>query len=535
MKATIPAVAYYRMSTDKQEASIPDQRKAVEKFAEQNGYRILREYSDEGISGWKSTERKGFSKLIDDAPNGEFKAVLCWDIDRFSRFDPLEANHYWYLLDRAGVHLATVAQGQLDWHDLGGWLSASVQQHGKSQYVKDLARNSARGTRERRLAGKWCGPPPYGYALESGRLVLGDPEKIANVRRIFSMRGRGASLTEIAETLNSEGIPTPRNTLWRTIHVRTILDRETYLGVSVVGKHSQAAFCKIVEEPVTLPDTHEAIIDRETWDRVQAMPRLVRRNNGRGGGPGGRLSGLVRCGRCGGPMYCNRVTGDNYYYICASYHEGKQRCGKGCGHCAVKRERLEDAVFTVIRDKVLLGSQQRLEAAIAKKLSRRGGENRADRRKSLGRQIATLTQQIDQATERLLLVDPDLLPGAQVKLRELIAKRDSLEDSLRAAERSQERQLEPSKVAAMLWTLPDAMRNGKPEAARTACQLLIDHVEVGFEFDSERSTAKRKRFKITGAHMHMRSSDEATEGVLSCAVWSSQRGPIWLPEELLAA
>src|SRR5688572_442699 len=110
MPAFIPAVAYYRMSSDRQETSIAHQRTSVEHYARENGYKLLREYADEGISGWKSGERLAFQRLIEEAKAGDFQAVLCWDQDRFSRFDPLEANHYWYLLDRAGVKLATVAQ-----------------------------------------------------------------------------------------------------------------------------------------------------------------------------------------------------------------------------------------------------------------------------------------------------------------------------------------------------------------------------------------------------------------------------------------
>jgi len=113
MATRIPAVAYYRMSSDKQETSINDQRSAVQQYAQVNGYTIVREFVDEGISGWKTKERLAFGQLIEAADSGRFKAVLCWDIDRFSRFDPLETNHYWYLLDRAGVSLATVAQGDL--------------------------------------------------------------------------------------------------------------------------------------------------------------------------------------------------------------------------------------------------------------------------------------------------------------------------------------------------------------------------------------------------------------------------------------
>jgi DNA invertase Pin-like site-specific DNA recombinase len=121
-KALIPAAIYLRMSSDEQTCSIPAQRTAVQEYAEKNGYEIVAEYADSAISGWKSDERKEFKRLIQDADGGKFKAVLVWDQDRFSRFEVLEANHYWYLLDRAGVHLASVAQGRINFADLGEWL-----------------------------------------------------------------------------------------------------------------------------------------------------------------------------------------------------------------------------------------------------------------------------------------------------------------------------------------------------------------------------------------------------------------------------
>ena len=257
MPQKIAAVAYYRMSSDKQETSIRDQKSAVEEYANQNGYKIIREYADEGVSGWKAEQRQAFQELIYDAQKrGDFKAVLCWDQDRFSRFDPMEANHYWYLLDRAGVHLATVTQGKLDWHDLGGWLTASVQQHGKAQYVKDLARNTTRGLRKRKLAGQWVGTAPYGYNLQDGQLVPGDPEKIEVVRRIFNERVQGYGLTTIAKNLNSDGITTPRGAGWSTQSVKHILQRDAYIGNTVIGKHARGKFERISEEQVTIENTH---------------------------------------------------------------------------------------------------------------------------------------------------------------------------------------------------------------------------------------------------------------------------------------
>jgi site-specific DNA recombinase len=201
MNGRIPAAAYYRMSSDKQDRSIDEQREEVRRYAQENGYEIACEYWDEAISGWKAEQRAGFQRLIADAQKGSFQAVLCWDQDRFSRFPVLEANHYWYLLDKAGVHIATVAQGRLDLDDLGGWLKASVTQHGKAEYCRDLSRNTVRGMRERRLKGIWSGRPPYGYRRgEDGKLDLGDPAEVAIVREIFQMRQDGMGFKRIARS-----------------------------------------------------------------------------------------------------------------------------------------------------------------------------------------------------------------------------------------------------------------------------------------------------------------------------------------------
>jgi hypothetical protein len=121
------------MSDKKQDKSMPAQKDEIEKFAAANGYRVIRWYRDDGISGAETVKRAGFQALIHDAQeNRDFEVIIAWDQDRFSRFDPMEANYYWYILRQAGVRIVTVATGELDFSDLGGWLAASVTQHGKA-------------------------------------------------------------------------------------------------------------------------------------------------------------------------------------------------------------------------------------------------------------------------------------------------------------------------------------------------------------------------------------------------------------------
>jgi|GEM_PF-1133513 len=512
MATKIPAVAYYRMSSDKQETSIADQRIAVEEYAQQNNYRLVREYVDEGISGWKSEERIAFQSLIADAEKGDFAAVLCWDQDRFSRFPVLEANHYWFLLDRAGVHIATVAQGRLDFADLGEWLKASVVQHGKAEYCKDLSRNVCRGMREKRQAGYWLSPAPFGYEIVDSKLKPnGDAEL---VRRIFQLRLAGYGTHLIAKELNNDDIKTPRGSDWQSQSVRNILVRVTYVGDSLIGNFARGKFNKLVNQPQTIKDTHPAIVSRQTFDAVQRLPKLARAANGRGGSSGARLSGLMFCGRCGGKMYSLSGGNQRSYYLCTNYSEGTRRKGEKCGHCAVNRSQFEDAVFNRLRETILKQDSSRLEAAIQRELDRRVANSRPVDRSDVKRQIAKLDRQIDKGTEQLLLIDADLLPGAQAKLRELKDRRDGLEAT--TVEPRTSRLPSADEIADQLWSIDETLRTAEPVAVRHLLRQMVEGIVCDFDFDKARSSAKRKRYRFAGAEIVLRSSEsEQLPGQLS--------------------
>jgi DNA invertase Pin-like site-specific DNA recombinase len=205
----IPAVAYYRMSDDKQETSIPDQREAVEKLARADGATIIREYVDEGISGDDTEHRTDFQRMLADATRlGDFEAVYCWDQDRFGRFDNIEAGYWIKPLRDAGVYLKTVAQGRIDWNDFAGRIVYAVQQEGKHAFLRDMSRNTARGMLAKAKRGEWLGgKPPYGYRLtEAKRLEPADPRHVEVVRWLFrEYLARDVGCAQLAEELNARG------------------------------------------------------------------------------------------------------------------------------------------------------------------------------------------------------------------------------------------------------------------------------------------------------------------------------------------
>ena len=144
--ALTPAVGYIRMSSNQQDASPPSNGQRSPSWPNKTGYRIIRWYEDPGISGDDTRKRKQFLRMIRDAEEkGDFAAILCWDQDRFGRFDTIEAGSIIFPLRQAGIWLQTVTQGRIDWNTFQGRLIYTVQQEGKHQYLIDLSRNVLRG------------------------------------------------------------------------------------------------------------------------------------------------------------------------------------------------------------------------------------------------------------------------------------------------------------------------------------------------------------------------------------------------------
>ncbi|NQT14064.1 MAG: recombinase family protein [Planctomycetes bacterium] len=165
-KRLIPAVGYLRRSSNRQEKSLPDQRREIERHAAQHGYQIVRWYVDDAISGDETDKRRDFQRMHRDATKKarDFDVILCWDQDRFGRFNSMEAGYWIHPLMQAGVGLVTVTDGPIDWSDLAGRMVYSIKQEGKHQFLIDLSRNVARRQIQNAMDGYLCGQAaPHGF------------------------------------------------------------------------------------------------------------------------------------------------------------------------------------------------------------------------------------------------------------------------------------------------------------------------------------------------------------------------------------
>jgi site-specific DNA recombinase len=489
----VPAVAYLRCSTDGQvDASIPAQKSAVQKYADEHGYRILRWHADEGIAGWRE-EREAFQQLIADLDRRhDFRAVLAWDQNRFSRFPPLEACHYWFLLDRAGVHLATCNQGRVEWNSIAGFLTATIKQHADAQHRFQLSADVKRGKRAVAEKGIWQGRVPFAYATDDERhLILGDPAEIELVRRMFREYLAGRSLRSICHQLNDEGLSVLNaGRGWCPTGLRDKLVNPVYAGI-------------FRWNDIEIRDHHPAIIDVATFERVQRLlGERQRLTTPQLDGGGFLFTSLLRCGKCGGVM--SGTNRERQYYKCRGAMD------RGPGHCdgnTVRQDELLGYVIKALEDDVFTPMfVKRLREALNRKVRQERGNGSPDR---VRKELANVETKLAKAKRRLLECDTDLLPVVQEQLRELIAERDRLTIAVEAAQTPVERILadhdERIEEAMQLFSaFGQTFRRADPQHQRQLLRERIGKVEV---WTDKVPNGSKVRFVLDRGIVHIRDNN----------------------------
>ena len=521
----VPAVAYYRMSSDKQEASIGDQRNAVERYAVEHGYDIIREYIDEGISGDATERRTQFQAMHKAACNGRgFEAILVWDQDRFGRFDSMEAGYWVHPLRLAGVKLVSVGDGVVSWDDFTGRVIYSIKAEGKHQFLRDLSRNTLRGKLAAAKQGYWLSKPPYGYRLASDaagtgsrkrcRLVLGDESEVATVRRMYSLYLSGQSIRSIAHLLTQERAG---GATWSTTTIQSILTSQTYIGTyrwntARRGKYHSVAGGEVAKQGqrgattpgdwIVIGDNHPAIIDRQTFDKVQsALAERKRMTTPHKGGGGFMLTGLCRCGKCGGAMVGHAERGSPRY-LCLRH----ERTGS-CSRNAVSQAELLDNILAALQDKVLARHNvERLKAAIKRQLAAKADE--VDHA-ALAHQRATVEAKLAKAKRRLVEVDRDLLGVVQEEVRRLLGEQERLQAAITAAQTPPKTLFADmvqrfDAAIARLGRLRAVVEEGNPVMVREFLRQSIDHVEI---HASREQHGKRSIYRLQRGSIYLRGDE----------------------------
>lgn len=377
---------YARFSSDKQsDASIEDQVRIARALVEREGSTSVEIFSDYGISG-KDLRRPGVQALLDALRANSIDTLVTESLDRVAR-DQEDAHHIRKLMRKHGVTFVTVDGTRMDATNNSAHMLYSMKALIAEQYRADLSAKTKRGLEGVALKGLSTGHNPYGYTSTAEKKIVIDPERAAVVRRIYDEYARGASMLRIAAGLNRDQIPTPRRTKsWGVSTIVSILQSEKYSGAWSFGD-------------VTSHRPDLQIVAPELVERVHAEIRARKRSPG---GPRSRrgylISGLVKCGVCGEPMYNSGTANGVAYYGC------KQ--AKKMGLCENRKlipiAKLTAQLLADIRTK-LVTCRPQVEAVAAEELAkwREARATRPSARKALQGQLAKTETELDNLISAL--------------------------------------------------------------------------------------------------------------------------------------
>ena len=345
---------YCRLSQDdKQEGdsnSIVNQKKILKKYALDRGYSNYLYYIDDGYSG-TNFNRPDFQRMIADVEAGKIKRIIVKDMSRLGR-DYLQVGMYTEIIfPDHDIHFIAVNDG-VD-STQGDNEFTPFRNIINEWYAKDTSKKIRAVKKAKGMAGEHIGShAPYGYRKNPDNLKewLVDDEAAAVVREIFSLCVGGYGPTQIANILTerkilcptmyavSKGLKQPSVVpeipyQWNAPAVSKILERMEYLGHTVNFKTHVKSYKvkKKIDNDSSqwkiFRDTHEPIIDQETFDIVQKIRQGKKRPTKMGEMP--MFSGLLFCADCGSKMSFHRRVdepAEKHNYVCSNYRGNTKSC-----------------------------------------------------------------------------------------------------------------------------------------------------------------------------------------------------------------
>ena len=362
---------YERLSRDDElqgeSNSISNQKQMLEDFARRNGLPNPTHFTDDGISGTQF-DRPGFLAMMEEVEAGRVEAIVIKDMSRLGR-DYLKVGQVMEVLRQRGVRLIAINDGV---DSLKGDDDFTPFRNIMNEfYARDTSRKIRSVFKSKGMSGKHLtGTVIYGYLWDEKREHwLVDEEAAEVVRRIFSLTLEGYGPYQIACKLSADRIEIPVVHLarfnegvnrskpvkdpygWGSSTIVNILKKREYLGHTInfkTRKHFKDKKSHYVSEDewTIFENTHEAIIDQQTFDLAQKIRSNVRRYPN-GWGEAAPLTGLLYCADCGGKMYVHRTNNGKRIsqYTCSNYT--KVPCGT---LCPTQHRINESAVLTLVSD-----------------------------------------------------------------------------------------------------------------------------------------------------------------------------------------
>ncbi|MGU8294730.1 recombinase family protein [Clostridium perfringens] len=403
---------YCRVSTEEQSEngySIDEQERLLEEWCKKMGYVIYKCYSDRGISGKNIKDRPALKELLSDAKAGKFDMVISWKINRVSRkledvlkiVNLLEKNNITFKSYSEPFETDTPA-GRMQFQ-----MMALIGEFERGT----IAQNVKMGMIAKAKSGNWCGGRVLGYDLvpnnspeeeKKGKNKLEINEKEAEiVRFIFNEYSKGKGYKAITNKMNKLGYKTKKGNNFSVGSIRDILTNPVYIGeirYNVRQNWSEKRRRNINPNPIRVKGKHEAIIDRELWDKVQLILESKKGKPSRIYDGEYPLTGILRCPKCGAGMVISRTTNTLAdgtkkriaYYCCGNW---KNKGTSVCNSNTIRVDKANEYVFKKIEELV---SNEAMIKAVVKNINK----ERKDKVKPAKRLLGDIDKELEKLDKR---------------------------------------------------------------------------------------------------------------------------------------
>lgn len=436
---------YCRVSTDEQAEfgySIDEQKRLLEEWCKANDYIIYKCYSDRGISGKNIKDRPALKELLSDAKEGKFDMVISWKINRVSRkledvlkiVNILEKNNITFKSYSEPFETDTPA-GRMQFQ-----MMALIGEFERGT----IAQNVKMGMIAKAKSGNWCGGRVLGYDLvpnnspeeeKKGKNKLEINEKEAEiVRFIFNEYSKGKGYKAITNKMNKLGYKTKKGNNFSVGSIRDILTNPVYIGeirYNVRQNWSEKRRRNINPNPIRVKGKHEAIIDRELWDKVQLILESKKGKPSRIYDGEYLLTGILRCPKCGAGMVISRTTNTLAdgtkkriaYYCCGNW---KNKGTSVCNSNTIRVDKANEYVFKKIEELV---SNEAMIKAVVKNINK----ERKDKVKPAKRLLGDIDKELEKLDKRKRKIfeayEDDILTKEEFQTR-----KDELNEKIRILE-----------------------------------------------------------------------------------------------------
>ena len=385
MKAgsTYKAALYMRLSKDddgtSESASITTQRKMLRSYAADQGFQVFDEYVDDGYSG-TTFDRPDFKRMIADIEAGKVNLVLTKDLSRLGR-DYITAGQYTEIyFPSKGVRYIAINDGydsDSPYTDIAPFKNVINE-----MYARDTSKKIRSAFTTKMRDGAYIAAfAPYGYQkdpADKNHLVV-DTQSGKIVKQIFRLAANGALPIEIARTLNAQGTPSPavyrcmthegldvnqysQRQEWTSATITKMLRNVVYLGHIAQGKTTRVSFKSHLtvsnprDEWIVVENTHEALVDAETFDLVRR--RSASRTCGKKGAFYNLFSGIAKCADCGKNMSATgtRKKGSPANLTCGGY---KLYGADQCSNHFIDYNVLYEIVLTSLKEQLCISRGER--------------------------------------------------------------------------------------------------------------------------------------------------------------------------------